>query len=274
MRVRRKNMDLNYLKTAISFFIDFTRFGSWLNTIESNLIASFLLLLLEPFKQSNFVYLLFFIITQFFLLAYTFIVNDFGDKNIDITIGKNKPIHRYSKQRVALILSVFAGSSLCLPLIFGNLLVKATSIVALTLLTFYSVKPIRFKERGILGIIVADGAQRSLLFLIFALFISAKLLPTIFFFCWLFIIGFQDELGHQLRDIKNDEKAGVSTWARKIGYNLGEKILIASMVASLIYLCISFLFLEFYIACVISATLIIFRTRNYLYVYGTTGRGS
>lgn len=263
-------MDLNYLKTAISFFMEFTRFGSWLSTIESNLIASFLLLLLEPFKQSNFVYLVFFIIIQFFLLAYTFIVNDFADKNIDIIAGKNKPIHKYSKQRVALILIIFAGSSLCLPLVFGNFLVKLTSIVALILLTFYSVKPIRFKEKGILGIIIADGAQRSLLFLIFALFISARLFPTVFFFCWLFIIGFQDELGHQLRDIKNDEKAGVRTLAQRVGYKLGRKILIASIVISLIYLCIPFLFLEFNTSCVISTTLIIFRMRNYIYVYSST----
>jgi 4-hydroxybenzoate polyprenyltransferase len=259
---------------AVHFFLRFTRFESWLSTLESNLVASFLLLLLGPFKQSNFVYFLFFIIFQFFLLAYAFVLNDVCDKNIDIMAGKNKPIHRYSKKRVALILSVLAGSSLCLPLIFGNLLVKVASLVALALSTFYSVKPIRFKERGILGIIVADGTQRSLLFLIFALFISGMLLPTIFFFCWLFIIGFQDELGHQLRDRENDEKTRANTWAPKIGYNLGEKVLIASLAASLIYLCLSFLFFEFYTACAISAALIIFRIRNYLYIYGTTVRRS
>ena len=216
----------------------------------------------------NIGYIVFFVIFQFFILAYTFVVNDVADKSIDIKSGKIKSVHKYSDKTVIFILSILAIGLLFIPLYFGNLLVRIISIAAFLSLTFYSVKPVRFKERGFLGIIVVDGAQRSLLFLIFALFISADILPTIFFFCWLFIIGFQDELGHQLRDIENDEKADVRTWARCIGFERAKIVLIAFLVASLFYLFVPFLFLNFYTSLAISSVLFIFRARTYIYVYG------
>jgi len=218
-------------------------------------------MLLEPFRQSNFLVLLFFIITQLFLLAYTFVLNDVGDKDLDIRAGKIKPIQGYSYLKIVVILSTLAAGSLFIPLYSGDFLVKVISVTAFLLLTFYSLEPLRFKEKGIIGIIIADAAQRSILFLIFGLFISAKPLLIIFFMGWLFIIGFQDELDHQLVDIENDEKSVARTWVRQVGYRSGKKVLITFLVVSLIYLLFTFLFLDPYVACVVSITLFIFRFR-------------
>jgi len=252
------------LKSMVLFLASFTRFSSWLFNLQSNIIASFLLLFLEPFKRSNFVYLIFFIIIQVFLFAYSFVINDAADKDIDIKAGKFKPIQEYSNRKIILILSILAGGYFLIPLYYGDLLIIIISITTFLLLTFYSLKPLRFKERGLLGMIIMVGASRSALFLIFALFISARSLMTAFFMGWLFIIGFQDELAHQLEDIANDEKSGVNTYGRSLGYDHGKKILTRSLIVTLVYLCIPFLFLEFYTSFVVSATLALFRIGSYI----------
>lgn len=258
---------LNRFKTNLMFIIKLTRFLYWVPTLQQNLTASLLLLILSSIDTSKFVYFLFFAIIQIFLFAYTFVVNDVGDKEVDIKAGKIKPIQRYSKKKIALILSVLAGGSLFIPLYYGSFLVNVVSISTFLLLTFYSLKPFRFKERGIWGILVADGAQRSALFLIFGLFISAPPLLIAFFMGWLFIIGFQDELNHQLMDIDADEKSGACTWVQHVGHEYGEKVLIASLILSSIYLILPFLFLTLLLACIVSIALFIFRATTMQIIY-------
>ncbi len=262
---------MNYLtrsKITILSIIEFTRFLSWVPTIQQNLTASLLLLMLLSIDTNYFIYFLFSIIIQIFLLAYTFVVNDVGDREIDIKAGKIKQIQRYSKKKIALILSVLAGGSLFIPLWFGSFFIKVVSIATFLLLTFYSLKPFRFKERGILGILVADGAQRSALLLIFGLFISAQPLFIAFFMGWLFLIGFQDELNHQLMDTDADETSGAHTWIQQVGYEYGKSVLIIFLIISLIYLLLPFLFLDPFLACVVSITLFVFRAITMQIIYG------
>ena len=258
---------LNRFKTNLLFIIQFTRFLSWVPTIQQNLTASLLLLMLSSIDTNYFVYFLFSIIIQIFLLAYGFIVNDVGDKEIDIKAGKIKPIQRYSKKKIILILSIIAGGFLFIPLCYGTLLVKVVSIVTFLLATFYSLKPFRFKERGLWGILVADSTQRPALFLIFGLFISAQPLMIAFFMGWLFIIGFQDELNHQLMDIDADEKSEACTWIQQVGPKYGEKVLIILLIISSIYLILPFFFLNLLLACIVSITLFIFRAITVQLIY-------
>ena len=245
----------------------FTRFLSWVPTIQQNLIAALLLVMLSTVSAEYFIYFLFFVVIQIFLLAYTFIINDVGDKEIDIKAGKLKPIQGYSKKKILLILGVFTVGSLFIPLGLGSFSVKVVSITTFLLLTFYSIKPLRFKERGIWGIVVADGAQRSALFLIFGIFISAQPFLIAFFMGWLFLIGFQDELNHQLVDIDDDKESGVHTWVQQVGYAAGRKLLVIFLVFSLAYLILPFLFLDPFLACIVSITLFVFRALTMQIIY-------
>jgi 4-hydroxybenzoate polyprenyltransferase len=238
----------------------------WIPTLQENLVVSFLLLIAPVIQKDNLINLLYFMFVQTFMLAYTFIVNDVADKEIDIKAGKIKPIQTYSKKKTALVLGVLAFGSLFIPLWYGSFLVKIVSIVTFLLLTFYSLKPLRFKERGLLGLLVADGAQRSALFLIFGLFISAQPLLIGFFMGWLFLIGFQDELTHQLMDTDADKKSGTRTWTQQVGYQYGKKVLTTFLVASMIFLLIPFLFMDFVIACVIAITLFVFRATTMQFI--------
>ncbi len=251
--------NIGNLKGRILQIVEFTRFRHWVAILQENLVASFLLLLLIPFNGINNIFLLIFVIMQIFFLTYAFVVNDFSDRDIDIKAGKFKPIHKLSKQKIALVLCLLIGGFLIIPLYFGNLLIDIILLILLFFATFYSLKPIRFKERGILAIIVADIAQRSVPFLILGLWVSASPVLILFFVGWLFMIGFQDELGHQLADLRNDEKSDTHTWARRVGYEFGEKTLIAFLVLSVAYLFSSLLIVPFYDALGVSIILIVFR---------------
>jgi 4-hydroxybenzoate polyprenyltransferase len=250
---------LSSIKGKVSVVITITRFRNWLPLLQENLIAALLLAIVMPFQKVNLVNILLFTITIAFFLTYSFVINDVCDKDIDNKAGKIKPIHSFSRRKIALILCLLICGSIFLPLYFGDLLEKLAIILAVILLTFYSMKPIRFKERDILAIIVADAGMRDIPFLIFGLLISATPSIILFFLGWLFIIGFQDELGHQLSDFKNDEKSGARTWVQHVGREYGEKVLFSFVLGSFVYLLFSFLVLELYAALAVSAALILLR---------------
>lgn len=204
------------------------------------------------------------------MFAYTFVVNDVSDKEIDISAGKIRPIQSYSQKKQMLILIALSIGALVIPVYLGTYVVKIISIITFMLLTFYSLKPLRFKEKGIIGLIVAAGAQRSCLFLIYAGLVSANLTSILFFVIWLFIIGFQDELGHQLIDLKNDEISSVQTWVRKMGVKTGKRVSFMFLFLTIVFPVFAFLFFEFFAAIVIFAVLLIFRINALADLYRKT----
>jgi len=258
---------LSKIKTNIFFLMKFTRFMYWVPTLQQNLTAAFLLLFLTSINETSLLNLLFFAVMQVFLLTYIFVVNDVGDKEIDVKAGKIKAIQKYSKKRTALIVLGLIAGFLFIPFYYGNLSVIAASIFTLFLATFYSIKPIRFKEHGAWGIIVADFSQRSALFFIFALLVSAPLSLTTFFMGWLFIIGFQDELNHQVMDISADKKSNAKTWIQHIGKQRGERFLLIALAFSFVYLLIPFLMFNVLLATLVSFTLFIFRALTTQFIY-------
>jgi 4-hydroxybenzoate polyprenyltransferase len=239
----------------------------WVPTLQQNLTSALLLLIVTPMGENNLLHLLFFAIIQVFLLTYGFVINDIGDKESDIAAGKLKDIQKYSKKKSSLIISLLTVGFLFIPIFFGGVLIMVLSVFIFFLATFYSLKPLRFKERGILGILVADISSRSALFLIFGLFISAQPLNILFFMGWLFVIGFQDELNHQLVDISADKKSGAKTWVQVVGQKRGEQFLIAALMLSFLYLIIPFLLFTFLFACIVTFVLFIFRVLTLQYIY-------
>jgi 4-hydroxybenzoate polyprenyltransferase len=233
---------------------------NWLPTLQSNLVVSFLILLSQRFEANAIFPLLFlFVIFQVFVFAYTFVVNDISDRDIDLSAGKIRPIQEYSKRKQTIIIVTLAAAALSIPLSLGDSIVKITSIITFLLLTFYSFKPLRFKERGIIGLIVAAGAQRSALFLVYGQLLLANASHVLFFMIWLFIIGFQDELGHQLTDMENDEKASVKTWVSQVGQKKGKRVSRIFLLLTFGFPFLSFLFFDVISALAVSVVLIIFR---------------
>jgi 4-hydroxybenzoate polyprenyltransferase len=156
----------------------------------------------------------------------------------DSIAGKHPEASFFSIRQLRLILSLLAIFALGIPLYYGDFRIKALGLITFFLATFYSLRPIRFKERGFVGILVATLSQRPLLFMFFPLLIPSCDI-TLFWILlgWIFFLGLSVEIAHQLDDFDNDIKAGVITWATKGGKINVKKWLIFTIILILFFIC-------------------------------------
>jgi 4-hydroxybenzoate polyprenyltransferase len=146
-------------------------------------------------------------------------INDFSDREVDKKAGKTKAIAQISPRAAKLVLfSIFLlGVLISLPFWLHNTDFLILLIVMYLLSTFYSLPPVRFKERYWMGIIVASITQRVfpalLCFVIYNYFGWDSLLFLLLFF----VIGIRWIIVHQIKDYKNDLKANVKTFITSIG---------------------------------------------------------
>ena len=111
-----------------------------------------------------------------------------------------------------------AGIALFAFLSRGKLLSIFFIAVAYFFAIFYSIPPIRFKERGIWGLLVSATAQRSFICLFFFSLYDRYSLDTWLFFLLFTVIGIRWILVHQLIDIQNDMNNEVHTFTTGQGY--------------------------------------------------------
>jgi 4-hydroxybenzoate polyprenyltransferase len=153
--------------------------------------------------------------------AYGYLINDYFDQQVDERAKKSKLLSKYTKKQSFVILVLLIVSGI-LPFVFigYNKLAIALLFLGYLAATFYSAPPVRFKERGILGVISSSVAQR----VIPALFINAGMAGSIAIeqprdiylilteVIWAFMVGIRWILIHQLRDKSNDILSGVKTF--------------------------------------------------------------
>ena len=111
-------------------------------------------------------------------------------------------------------------------------------IIALTyfLGLAYSTLGIRFKERGLLGLIECSYAQRCMPLLIILVLVKTDVLLTIMLLGWMclsFIDGLRYIIIHQVNDLENDIASGVDTYVVRKRGNY-RKVLFDLLIAELI----------------------------------------
>lgn len=148
-------------------------------------------------------------------LGFGYLINDFADIKVDKKAGKIKVIHNMSKFTVIILLCIIVGLGSSLLIIFNHSLKSLTTIVIIYFFgASYSMPPLRFKERGIWGLIVSSGAQRCLPLL--AMVNVLEIPIDKYYIAWMllsFFVGMRYILVHQNIDMDNDIKAGVNTFA-------------------------------------------------------------
>ncbi len=200
--------------------IEFLRVREWFASKSALMIGIFLYcyikssdLNINRFSINLICYLIF--ISLF--LAFGYVVNDFFDRDIDFQAGKKKVILLLPNWVCILILiAMIAGAS-------GPILViagwkrKLVCAVLLTILLgfYYSAPPLRFKERGVLGLIVSSTAQRCMPLWVLYEFIPMNMQDFILWEVLSFFIGIRYILIHQRIDAQNDLKTGTITFATK-----------------------------------------------------------
>lgn len=159
-----------------------------------------------------------------FFLAFGYAINDFSDREIDRRVGKTNAIAELpSKAGITILAGLFIVGFAWLPV--KNLRSINLAALAYFFIIFYSMPPIRFKERGVLGLIVAAASQRTLPALLFFDAYNHWQLDTMLLSLLFLFIGLRWIMGHQLWDFENDLRSGVKTYATATGKSRLEHLL-------------------------------------------------
>ena len=160
-----------------------------------------------------------------FLLIGGYAINNVGDFEQDLLSGKKavKPTPPRSHS---------LGSGMAAIAIGVWLIVKATqgalplAIAAATVFlgVEYSLPPMRFKEKGIWGIVVGALTQRPMIFLIWAAALGAWNTYTLVLACWLFSGGMAGMLGHQVLDQDFDRTGRVQSCVLQKGVRFARRL--------------------------------------------------
>lgn len=176
----------------------------------------FVLLLLCNSIYRNDIFIDFFVllISYIFIGIAGFLLNDFFDAEPDRIARKNNITLKYKPMYVAIVIFILIISGLALSSTISINIVYLL-LVQLALLIAYSIKHIRLKERGILGV-VTDATYAHLIPEIILLILmnkfSNQFFVPVFFLLMSFSIGLRDILIHQLKDYENDKKSNTKTF--------------------------------------------------------------
>lgn len=147
-------------------------------------------------------------------LAFSYLINDYSDMDIDRKAGKSKFILQVPEKVVVLSLAglIIVGNLPLLMTVRWNIRCVILSCIIYGLGAAYSVKGIRFKEKGAIGLVECSIAQKCVpvLLIPYLVKIDIKL-----FICWLillFLDGMRYITIHQVIDCENDLKTGVKTY--------------------------------------------------------------
>lgn len=180
-----------------------------------------------------------------FYASFGYMINDFSDIEIDKKAGKQKIIAQMKPIWVKMLLVCIAliGFLMTIPF-WDNFIIPIIVVIMYFFCAFYSLPPLRFKEKGWFGLIVASITQRTF---------PALLCSIIFgYFDWIIflllilylIIGIRKIIVHQLKDYENDLKGKVQTYitSKRLlsGYQLLFKVIIPIEIGLLVVILILF----------------------------------
>ena len=162
--------------------------------------------------------LIVYLLGVFFLLLGGYAINDVADfrQDAEVPPGRRRPMTVRTHSMIAAWTGLAAGILLILAAA-QTPLARTLAILTVVVGVEYSMPPIRFKERGLLGVLVGAAAQKPALFLIFVAMLGAWNWLSAVLATWLFLGSLVGLLGHQIRDVRNDEATGVRTFATRAG---------------------------------------------------------
>ena len=202
---------------AIKDMIRLFRINEWFSDVflwYLSILVLSILLSGSSFKAASL-----FVFYHFIMLCYGYVVNSYADIRQDIIAGKRNVFAGYSKDaRDSIILtSSFIVFLMPIVLFRGFSLVIAIAYINLAIAAYYSLEPIRLKEKGFISIVAASLSQGSLSYLMFSLYSGIGYEAYLGFFLWIFFIEASDDITHQICDYINDKRAKVSTFTTKRG---------------------------------------------------------
>lgn len=162
------------------------------------------------------VILAYFLYTSMFM-ATSYVANDFSDIEIDKKTGKKKVIAELPKWQIwASFVALFLIGNVPVMLLTKHKIACAVIILITYFLGLaYSGLGLRFKEKGVWGLVECSLAQRCMPLLLIPCLIEINLSGWWFLAGWMivsFLDGLRYILIHQTIDLQNDLKTGVQTY--------------------------------------------------------------
>ena len=152
-----------------------------------------------------------------FFISFGYLINDYCDRDLDQKAGKVREIHSLSNRVVLILLVLLFAFGWIILIPFWNLGFPLFIMVFISYLIsiFYSLPPVRLKERGFLGLLGASIAQRFLPILVMGLIWQDLHIEIIIWALIGFLVGMRYILIHQYEDLAADKTTGVQTFASR-----------------------------------------------------------
>ncbi|MCH5161958.1 MAG: UbiA family prenyltransferase [Clostridiales bacterium] len=206
--------------------IKYLRLDEWISSKVAMLLGAlaYFICLGNPGITAALMQLGIYFVFLFALSAVCYILNDLFDIEVDKKAGKKKVIAKIPKWAVWLtVIIIAAGGNVPIFLYVQNKILCAVIVfVNYAFGVSYSLPGLRFKERGIPGLIECSLAQRCVPLSVFFLFRTFGALDWVLWSGW-FVLSFMNGLRyiliHQYIDRRSDKMSGVHTFVsdRQIG---------------------------------------------------------
>ena len=207
----------------MSSLLQFWRLFSWrnwglirYNSVWQNVAALFYVALARQWFDLGYVRDAgLFLVFSMTLTAYGYLINDLADVELDRRAGKPNAFHGVSRTKAALVVAAVFGVMLACGLPFARRPDFLPLWIAWTLAaTFYSLPPVRLKERGVLGLIATVVAQQPIpAAMAFAALGHLHTWGALVFIAYITLRGICSDVGHQMRDRERDAATGARTFA-------------------------------------------------------------
>jgi 4-hydroxybenzoate polyprenyltransferase len=197
------------------------------NSIWQNLAAIFYIALSgEEYNLVFIGHVFLFLLFSTVMTAFGYLVNDLADKELDKRQGKDNAFQNVSVKTAGLylLLTLFVGVAFAVPFLTRPWF-AVIWIIWILLAVFYSLPPLRLKERGLIGLIVTVAAQQTLpVAILFASFGNLFSLSALVFILFATVRGGSSDVSHQMRDSARDAKANTKTFAVTAGNHVVRRI--------------------------------------------------
>ncbi len=186
---------------------------------ENSFVIFYIALRTQNYSTEFVIDILYFILFSIFSTSYGYLVNDFADIDLDRRHGKKNTFSEDSKllAGIVVLISLILSAIAAIPFIHNQYFLILWLLWFL-ISTFYSLPPLRLKERGKTGLIFVVFAQRLLpILLVFAVFEFNFPFEIILLSLYVLLRGLSSDINHQIEDLESDRKTATKTFAVEAG---------------------------------------------------------
>lgn len=212
--------------------ISYLRIKEWLSSKVTMMLGVFLYFsYLNNISKHTLIGLTVYFLFVSAFLAISYIANDFSDIEVDRKAGKHKVITNMKKWHILLsMLLIFLIGNVpvflyCTGKALTLLLIMTTYLGGLA----YSTLGLRFKEKGVWGLIECSLAQKSIPLSLIYVIQDLKGMQIYILIAWM-VISFLDGIRyiviHQIVDLDNDKKSGVVTYVSQKRRNYRKALIV------------------------------------------------